>query len=121
MSAALKPISETAETVTFRREDWLAHLDDMEDRAAVERSRADRAAGVAVAYTSAEMDRLLDGVSSLTIWRERAGLSQRALATKAGIGASYLAEIEAGKKPGSVAALGALAKALGVTIERLKD
>ena len=117
MNAALKPVSETAETVTFRREDWLAHLDDMEDRVALERSRAERP----VAYTSAEMDRLLDGVSSLTIWRERAGLSQRASAAKAGVGASYLVEIETGKKPGSVAALGALAKALGVSIERLKD
>ena len=117
MSAALKPISETADTVTFRREDWLAHLDDTEDRAAVERSRAERP----IAYTAAEMDRLLDGISSLTIWRERAGLSQRALAAKAGVGASYLAEIEGGKKPGSVAALGKLAKALGVPIERLTE
>ncbi len=121
MNAAIKPISETAETVTFRRDDWLAYLEDMEDRAAVERSLAERAAGNAAVYTSADLDRMLNGVSSLTIWRERAALTQRALATRAGVSASYLAEIEAGRKPGSVAALGALAKTLGVGIERLKD
>ena len=56
-------------------------------------------------YTAAEVDRMLDaGVSPITIWRERAGLSGRALAAAA-VSPSCLAEIEAGKKPGGTAAI----------------
>ena len=60
---------------------------------------------------------MLDGEAALVIWRNRSGLSQKALASKAGISASYMAEIEAGKKPGSVAAMSALAKALDVPLD----
>ena len=62
-----------------------------------------------------------DNVSVVVIRREREGLSQRALAEKAGISPSYLAEIEAGKKPGSMAAIKALAVALRVPMEYLVE
>jgi ribosome-binding protein aMBF1 (putative translation factor) len=57
-----------------------------------------------LSYTAAEVDRLLDGVLSATIGA-RAGLSQAGLADAAGVNASYLNEIEQGKKPNSVAAI----------------
>ena len=60
-----------------------------------------------------------DDVSPLTIWRERAGLSGRALATRAGVSASYLTEIESGKKPGSPAAFKADCRSLNVPIGAL--
>jgi len=63
--------------------------------------------------------RLIDGEHPVRIWREFRGLSPLALADKAGVGRSYIAEIEAGKKPGSLAAHRNLAYALGVTIDDL--
>jgi transcriptional regulator with XRE-family HTH domain len=41
------------------------------------------------------------------------------LAAKSGVVQSYLSEIETGKKPGSLAAMKAVAEALGVTIDDL--
>jgi DNA-binding XRE family transcriptional regulator len=70
-------------------------------------------------YTAAEAKRLLAGESPLRIWREKRGLTQRALAAAAAIPAGYLNEIEKGKKPGSVAAYRTLATALAVPIEDL--
>jgi transcriptional regulator with XRE-family HTH domain len=46
-------------------------------------------------------------------------MTRRALAPAAAIPAGYLSEIESGKKPGSVAAYRALAKALTVPMEDL--
>ena len=74
-----------------------------------------------LSYTAAEVDRLLDGASPVTIWRERAGLSQATLAEAAGVNASYLNEIEQRKKPGSVAAIRSLAKVLRVSMDQLVD
>jgi len=72
-------------------------------------------------YTAAEMGRLLDGVAPLTIWRERAGLSQRQLALRAETIPSYVSELEAGKKPGSAAGLLRLARVLNVPMDLLVD
>jgi DNA-binding XRE family transcriptional regulator len=125
---APKPIEMTEATVTLSRSDWEAHLDRLEeqsDRAAVARSMAERdrlgeAEFARLSYTMAETNRIIDdGVSRITIWRERAGVTQRALATEAGVSAGYLSEIEAGKKPGSVTALAAIAKVLRVPMEHL--
>lgn len=127
--SAIKIISETAESVTIARRDWLkllADLEDAEDRAAVRERRAfEKSIGIASArqnyLTSTEAHRLLDGESPIKLWREKRGLSQRALAVKAQIANSYLAEIETGKKPGSRAALRKLAAALEVRTEDLDN
>jgi DNA-binding XRE family transcriptional regulator len=126
MNATLKPrpVAEDAETVTLRRSEWEAFMEDVIDRAAlrdydawVARIGEDEARRLS--YTAAEVDRMLDGVLPVTIWRERAGLSQAALADAAGVNASYLNEIEQGKKPGSVAAIRSLAKVLRVPMDHL--
>ena len=126
MNATLKPkpVSEDAETVTLRRSEWEAFMEDVIDRAAsrdydawVAQVGADEARRLS--YTAAEVDRLLDGISPVTIWRERAGLSQVALADASGVNAVYLNEIENGKKPGSVTAIRSLAKALRVPMDHL--
>jgi len=125
---AIKLLAETAETVTISRADLTALLDaaeDAEDSAAVRASKAaeDSAGGHAVArrdyFTAAEAKRLLDGESPIRVWREKRGMTQRALANAAQIRPSYLSEIESGKKPGSLAAHRALAGALGVPMESL--
>jgi DNA-binding XRE family transcriptional regulator len=120
------PVTDTA--VTLSRAEWEAFLDRLEDSAdeaviaafIAERERIGDEAYRRLCYTSAEVDRRLgDGVSTVTIWREREGLTQRALATAAGISQSYLAEIERGKKPGSLAAMAAIAKVLRIPLEHL--
>ena len=47
------------------------------------------------------------------------GVTVRDLAARTGIAASYLSEIERGRKPGSAAALSRIAGALGTTIDAL--
>ena len=101
-----RPQSVTDETVTVSRADWerlIGQLEDQADLAAVETSRA-REAELGpeefrrLCYTGAEAERvLLSDVSPITIWRERAGMTQRGLARAAGVSSSYLAEIESGK------------------------
>lgn len=122
-----KPIKESKDTITISRSDWDALIDsleDAEDLAAVNARRArDEAVGKGVArrdyMTGDEVRRLLDWESPLKIWREKRGLSQRTLASQAGVSPSYLAEIEVGRKPGSAGALRDLASILQVPMEYL--
>ena len=126
-SALPTPVASDAQTVTLRRTDWNAYVAAVEDAADI-RAVQDHAAWVVtvgtaearrLSYTDAEVGRMLDGVSAVTIWRERNSLSQRSLAALAEVSPSYLAEIEAKKKPGSVAAIRALSKALNVPMDVL--
>lgn len=63
--------------------------------------------------------RLADGEHPVRVWREHRGLKASELAASAGVPASYLSDIEKGKKPGSVNALKRLAAALNVTVDDL--
>jgi DNA-binding XRE family transcriptional regulator len=117
-------IGETADTVTLQRADYevlLGELEDAEDRAAVLEYRLAKQAGTAVPemLTLAEADRLIDGENPIRLWREKRGLTQRALAGMAGVSPSLLAEIEAGTKTGSVDTLRKLALELKVDIDTL--
>ena len=69
-------------------------------------------------------DAVLDRIAARTdnpmkILRKYRGLTQKDLSAKAGLSRPYLAEIETGKKAGSLAALKALAEALEVNIAHL--
>ena len=102
----------------------LTELEEAEDRAAVrERRTFEQSVGTGAArrnyLSAAEARRLLDGENPVKLWREKRGFSQRALAAKARLGNSYVAEIETGRKPGSRAALRKLAAALEVRLEDL--
>ncbi len=123
----IKPLTETTDTVTLRRVDYetlLAGAEDALDRAAL-RSFDDAVAQQGIAAVKAEMlpaallDRLLQGASPVSVWRQHRGLTQRALAAAAGVSVSYLNEIEQGRKPGSAATLGKLAAVLRLRIEDL--
>ena len=122
-----RPIAETSKTVTLRKRDWqalMARLEDLEDIAAIEERLAhEKKVGKAVArrdyMTSDELRRILDDESPVKVWRDKRGLSQRALAEQAGVSPSYLAEIETGKKPGSADALRKLSRVLEIPMENL--
>jgi ribosome-binding protein aMBF1 (putative translation factor) len=65
----------------------------------------------------AEMvDRLIAGDNPVKVWREHRGLSQRALAARAGLNFTYLSQIETGVRKGPVETMKKLAEALGVDL-----
>jgi transcriptional regulator with XRE-family HTH domain len=51
--------------------------------------------------------------------RERKGLSQKALADRAGMSYTFLCNVESGKADPSLSTLKRLAKALGITVSEL--
>jgi ribosome-binding protein aMBF1 (putative translation factor) len=122
-----RPIAETNTTVTLRKRDWkalIARLEDLEDLAAInDRLAHEKKVGKDVArrnyMTGDELRRILDDESPVKVWREKRGVSQRALAELAGVSPSYLAEIETGKKPGSADALRKLSRVLAIPMENL--
>lgn len=104
------------DTVTLPRAEYEALLErnsELEDTlAAIEADDGSRVPHeVAVA--------MIRGESPLLAFRSHLGLTLRELAAKTGIAASYLSEIERGRKPGSTSALARIAEAFGSTIDAL--
>ncbi len=63
--------------------------------------------------------RIVNGDHPVRVWREYRGMKASELAAAAGIVASYLSNIETGKKTGSVKAMKRIADALDVTVDDL--
>ncbi len=83
---------------------------------------AELSAGVDESIPAAIAERLVMGDEHpLKVWREYRGYTQESLGTEAGIGKSYVSQIEAGTKTGSTKILRALAKALQVEIDDVLD
>lgn len=120
----LTPISKTADTVTLSRADWERLVEALEDAEDIAHLAAFHAHEAQVGKETARADylpaelvgRMIEGEHPLRIWREHRKLTAQALADLAGVARSYIAEIETGKKPGSVDAYQRLARALGVDI-----
>jgi DNA-binding XRE family transcriptional regulator len=114
-------IAKDDEVILRRSEydDLMRRLEDLEDRGTVERVRNEKDRR----YVPVEIvQRLISGEESkVKVWREYRGLTLRALAEKAQIAPAYLSEIETRKKPGSLKAMAALARALDIQIEALID
>ncbi len=62
------------------------------------------------------VDRLLAGESPVKVWREHRGLSQRALAKRAGLNFTYLSQIETGARKGPVGTMKKLAEAMDLEL-----
>ena len=60
--------------------------------------------------------RIAGGEHPVRVWREYRGMKTGELAAAAGLAASYLSDIENGKKPGSVKTMKRIAAALNVTV-----
>ncbi|ANB02141.1 helix-turn-helix domain-containing protein [Ectothiorhodospira sp. BSL-9] len=98
----------------------LALAEGMEDVRAADEAMRELEEGRDELVPAEIVSRLVNGdVHPLRVWREHRGLSQAALAEQAGIGKSYLSQIEAGKRIGSAKVLRALARALVVDVEDL--
>ncbi len=123
-AAAFMKVDEMNEMVTIPRDEYdrlRAAAEDLADLMAYDRARAALAAGEDELIPAALANRLLNGENPLRVYRDLRGLTQAALADLAGINRVTVAEIETGRKQGSVATLRALAGALGVTLDDLAD
>ena len=69
--------------------------------------------------TQDEVLRALDAPTPLAFWREKRGMTQKALGAAAGVGQSYVASLESGARKGDPALFKRLAAALKVRIEDL--
>jgi DNA-binding XRE family transcriptional regulator len=116
MSIDIKPVAENDEIVTLEKADYDALLDALEDaeaRAALRQSEGQESFPKEIA------DALINGGHPVRVFRQYRKLTLTALAKAAGVSISYLSEIEKGHKPGSAAALSAVAKILKVEVEDL--
>lgn len=107
-------------TITRAEYDRLREAaEDLADIATYDRVKSDVAAGREELIPAAFAHRLIDGENALRVYRDYRQLTQTALATASGVNRVQIADIEAGRKTGSVATLGKLAAALRVTIDDL--
>ena len=65
------------------------------------------------------LDALLENENPVKVWRLWRGLSQHQVAEKAGISATYLSQIESGKRSGTMRVLSSIARSLCVTLDDL--
>ncbi|MGI4793466.1 MAG: helix-turn-helix domain-containing protein [Janthinobacterium lividum] len=103
------------DTITLSRAEY-QDIIDARDHAVAMR---DVATGAVETLSEAELDAYLDAATPLAFWRKHRGMTQTALATQADVSQAFLAQIEAGKRVGSVSVLAKVAKALRVRIEDL--
>lgn len=105
----------TNDTITLSRQEY-EDLVDARDHAIAMREVA---SGAMETIPDAEVDDYLAALSPLAFWRKRRGMIQKTLADASGISQSYLAQIEHGKRNGSVKLYVAFAKALNVGIANI--
>ena len=104
------------EYVLVPREQYNQLLEDAEMLRDVREFREAKAVGEET-YPSEVVNRLiLNEESPIRVYRDYRGLTQQQLADKCGIQRAYLAEIETGRKSGSVRTLKAIAAALDVDL-----
>jgi DNA-binding XRE family transcriptional regulator len=117
-----------SDTITLTRAEYdallhrVAELEAAEDRRDADTLKHDLArikAGDEEVLPIAMVKRLAAGDHPVRVWREHRGMTGVWLADRAGVSRTYLSEIEGGEKPGSVKALAAIARVLGVTVEDL--
>jgi len=112
------------EMVTISRDEYdrlRAAAEDLADLQAYDGAKAGLADGNDELIPANHANRLLNGESPMRVYRALRGLTQAALAEQAGVNRVTVAEIETGRKQGSVATLRALADALGVTLDDLTE
>jgi DNA-binding XRE family transcriptional regulator len=69
------------------------------------------------AFPAEVADRLVDGENPIRVFRQYRGLTQQELAKAANIARPYLAELESGKKVGSVSVLKRIVAALELDLD----
>jgi mRNA interferase RelE/StbE len=111
-----------ADTITITRDEYdrLRHAaEDLEDLRAYDRAKTRLASGEDELVPAEFARRIVAGESPLRVFRDWRGLTQARLAELAHVNRVQIADIEAGRKTGSVETVKRLAEALGVTVDEL--
>jgi len=110
------------EMVTIPREEYdrlQAAAEHLAELQTFDSAKAALAAGEDELIPADYANRLLNGEIPLRVYRELRGMTQAALAEKAGVSRVTVAEIETGRKHGSISTLRSLADALSVSLDDL--
>jgi len=102
-------------------QDLLKKAEMLDDVMAYDRAKAELANGEDELVPAELADAILDGKNLVKVWRQYRGLSQVELSGKIGKSQAYLAQIENGKREGTVAVYRAIAQALGVDLDDIVD
>lgn len=107
-------------TITRAEYDRLRHAaEDLSDLRAYDRAKAALASGADELIPAEFAKRLIDGESPVRVYRKLRGLTQARLAEMSGVNRVQIADIEAGRKNGSVETVRKLAGVLGVAVDDL--
>ena len=96
-----------------------AAAEQLADLQAYDRGVAQLANGNEELLPAEFVKRMLSGESPLRVWREFRGFTQTALAEASNVNRVQIADIEAGRKSGSIETVKKLADALGITLDEL--
>jgi len=110
------------EMVTISRAEYdrlIETAENFADLRAYDRAKAALAAGDDELIPEDAVRRILDGESPLRVFRELRGFTQAQLGELAGVNRVQIADIEAGRKSGSIDTVRKLASALNVAIDDL--
>lgn len=110
------------DTITISRAEYEQLRDAAEDLAdlrAYDRAKAALDAGEDELVPAELVDRLVAGESPLRVWREYRGFTQSSLAIASDVNRVQIADIEAGRRGGSIDTMKKLAVALRVSIDDL--
>ncbi len=110
------------DTVTIDRAEYdrlVSIAEEVSDAAAFDRAVSRLASGEDELIPAAFANRILDGESPLRVYRDFRGLTQNALSKVSGVNRVQIADIEAGRKTGSISTLRKLAEALRVCVDDL--
>lgn len=91
----------------------------LDDVAAYDRAKSALEAGDDELVPAAVANAILDGENPVRVWRQHREMSQAQLAEAASISQGYLAQIETGKREGTLGLYRSLADALGVDLDDL--
>jgi len=96
-----------------------AAAEELADLQAYDRALAQLANGDEELLPAELVKRMLSGESALRVWREYRGLTQTALAEASNVNRVQIADIESGRKSGSIVTVRKLAETLGITLDEL--
>lgn len=111
------------EWAVIRYEDYLGileRLEDLNDIRAYDQAKSELAQGTDEVIPTVIFDRLSSGENPLRVWREYRGMTQQTLADAAGVGKSYISQLESGTKTGAVRTLRSFAKVLKLDVDDLE-
>ena len=91
----------------------------LDDVAAYDRAKAALAAGDDELVPALVANAILDGENPVRVWRQHREMSQVQLAEATGISQAYLAQIETGKREGTLSLFRSLADALEIDLDDL--